>query len=405
MQIKQAIDDFAVEEILISPLASTGDHTVYRVVKRDVTTFQVQAHLASELGVGQSAVAFAALKDRRANVVQYLSVPGSMPAAVEGPGYRATLAGRMDRPLRPTDLAGNRFSLMIRDLTPQQAAPLALRLSELQGSGLPNYFHHQRFGSYHPEDGFIGAHILARDSARAVRAYLAVTFPGDPGSVQRFKQVAQAHWGQWDVLMDAAPKPSNYRSLLTYLRDHPDDYVRALNLVPRGLLSLWLEAYQSYLWNCVVARYISGRLAAANSDPAAFIEIAGSSLPLYREAPVLDRVLLTMPHHRAVYGQGDLADAVQAVLDEKNVNLSDLKARILKSAYLARHSRAVLLFPETVRVVPPANDERFAGRLKIEVSFMLPPGSYATLVVECAWRTAANGGLLGLPCHAQGPIL
>ena len=68
----------------------------------------------------------------------------------------------------------------------------------------------------------------------------------------------------WDALFEAAPRPSNYRSVLTYLRDHPHptetDYRKALNLITRRLLSLYLAAYQSLLWNRVAARYLAARL-------------------------------------------------------------------------------------------------------------------------------------------------
>ena len=105
--------------------------------------------------------------------------------------------------------------------------------------GLPDYFGRQRFGSYAPGQGFVGKKILERDVEGALRAYLSQPFRGDPPSVRAFKSLAREHWGEWELLFEAAPRPSNPRSVLTFLKDHPTDFRKALNLVTPRLLSLW----------------------------------------------------------------------------------------------------------------------------------------------------------------------
>jgi tRNA pseudouridine13 synthase len=89
-----------------------------------------------------------------------------------------------------------------------------------------------------------------------------------------------------------------------------------------------------------------------------------------------------LPNHRAGYADPDLAAIVNKVLAEEGLTLGDLKARILKRAYLAKGQRALLLFPEEMSCSPPKDDDRFPERQKIVVSFTLPRGSYATLVLK-----------------------
>ena len=112
--------------------------------------------------------------------------------------------------------------------------------------GLPNYFDRQRFGSYAPGQGFRGKKILERDAEGALRAYLSQPFGGDPPEVR-------GHWGEWELLFEAAPPTC---AVCSFLKDHPTDFRKALNLVTPRLLSLWLSAYQSFLWNRAAGRHL-----------------------------------------------------------------------------------------------------------------------------------------------------
>ncbi|MBM3945455.1 MAG: tRNA pseudouridine(13) synthase TruD, partial [SAR202 cluster bacterium] len=63
------------------------------------------------------------------------------------------------------------------------------------------------------------------------------------------------------------------------------------------------------------------------------------------------------------------------VLKEEGLELDDLKARLLKRAYLPKANRRLLVFPSHVETVPSTPD-------RLVVKFNLPPGSYATLVLK-----------------------
>jgi tRNA pseudouridine13 synthase len=397
MRIKHNPSDFIVQEILgINPSAS-GEWTLYRVEKKNVTTLQVHTKIAATLKYPRSAIKFAGLKDRRAVATQYATIRGNPPRVINGNGFKAVYHGKLDRPLRSSDIANNRFSIVLRDLTPEQTKQITSRLTGLESIGLPNYFHHQRFGSYHPQEGFIGAHILNRDAERAIKNYLVIPFPVEPGRIKQFKKAAAANWGDWKTIFDLAPKPSNYRSILTFLCDHPTDFRRALNLAPRELLSLWLDAYQSYLWNRIVGFFIEN-CPQIDRKTLDWIEMVDKRFPIYRDLPdelINDwrHQIIPLPHPRSKYSPPDLARAVDTVLKEEKISQNDLKARILKKAYTSRHSRSMLLFPQDARAGEPEADECFSGQRKLDIHFTLPRGTYATLIIECAnitSLTAAN---------------
>lgn len=373
--------DFQVEEIVRLPRTGEGAYTLYAVHKAARTTLEVQVALAQALGCAPSAVHFPALKDRRAVALQYVSVPGEGPQEVRGRGWSARRVGRAGRPLRPSDLRGNRFGAVLRDLAAGEAARLRAGLEELAGRGLPNYFDEQRFGSYSPGGEWVGKLILRGQTEAALLAHLGQEMVGDPRRVQAFKAEVRARRGDWAGLLAAAPRPSNYRSVLVFLRDHPGDFRRALNLVTPRVLSLYLSAYQSLLWNRLVGRFLSAR-----TVPAAVLEIAGDTLPLCGRVPAeipatWREVQVPLPHHRAVY-TGPWAGLYEQVLAEEGLRPADLKARLLRRAYLGAGKRALLLFPQDVAASEAVADERFPGRQRMTVRFSLPPGCYGTLVLR-----------------------
>ena len=411
MRYKVQPEDFVVEEQMQLSLAPRGRFAVYRVRKRGVPTLSVQAQMARALGVGQLAVVVPALKDKDAVAVQHVAVRGTGPSRLAGRGFEAEFLGRSPRPLSPADIVANRFTLVLRDLSAGEVAHARDRLAQVAQFGLPNYFDQQRFGSLMPGEEPIGKRILRRDAEGALRAYLTQRFAGDPEPVRRFKAFARDHWGDWDALFDAAPRPSNFRSVLTYLRDHPTadpaerdtHYRKALNLINRRLLSLYLAAYQSLMWNRIAGRTLSARLGEVDAR----VEIAGERLPIYHELPPgFDRAIaIPLPHHRATYhprtpgspqsGDGDsppsggtgdgspsLSTIAAQVLAEEGLTLHDLKARVLKKAYLPGGNRALFLFPQDLSASPPEPDDRFRGQHKLTLTFILPRGSYATLVIK-----------------------
>ena len=396
MRTKVRPEDFVVEEKLAWAPAERagGPFTLYRVHKRATTTLAVQAEMAQRLGLRHADVVFPALKDKEAVATQHATVRGSGPAHVNGTGFSALRLGSCPRPLTPDDIRANRFTLVLRDLRPGEEARLCAQLEHIARHGLPNYFDQQRFGSLAGSAEHIAKTILRRDVEGALCAYLTQPLAGDPEPVRRFKRQAQARWEDWAALFEAAPRPSNYRSVLTYLRDHPTagldpaararHYRKALNLISPRLLSLYLAAYQAWLWNRIAARYLVALGLVRSPDAPPHIEVGGERLPLYRALPegFARDLAIPLPCHTARYEPLALEAAAQDVLAQEGLALADLKARILRRAYLSRGERLLLLFPADLGCGPPEADERFAGRHKMTVRFTLPRGSYATLILR-----------------------
>mgnify|MGYP000415728009 CR=1 FL=1 len=383
LPLKLAPEDFVVEEVLRAEPSRTGDFALYRATKRLMTTPDLQQQIASQLGLPPRAVVFPALKDRQAVTTQHFTIRGRAPLSLEGQGFSAYFIGRMARHLHPSDLLGNRFTVRLPSLPPAVAEAVAQRFSELEHAGLPNYFDEQRFGSRTRKGTFIGKAILQGDAETALRAYLAEPAPGDPPALRSFKAFAAQHWRDWPTLFQHAPR-SNHRSVLTFLKDHPRDFRKAVNLISPRLLPLMLAAYQSLLWNLVASGVLERRLEAAGLRTAR-IEIAGEPLVAYRRLPEalveeLRRLQIPLLHHRATFSDPLVEGVAGEVLAREGLALAQLKARLLRRAYLPRGDRPLLLFPQQTKAQLEESNE--SGKRDLRLSFFLPPGSYGTLVVK-----------------------
>ena len=148
--IRTQPDDFIVEERLGFEPSGAGEHAWLRLRKRGINTEYLARALARVAGLPARDVGYAGLKDRHAVSSQWFSVhlPGRTMQDWQGrlpDGVELLAATRHGRKLQKGALAGNHFTITVRDCVGDRAA-LSRRLVEIARDGVPNYFGEQRFG-------------------------------------------------------------------------------------------------------------------------------------------------------------------------------------------------------------------------------------------------------------------
>ena len=147
--LKREPEDFVVEEIPAYEPCGEGEHLFLWVEKRDLSAEQMHWLIARGLGISKNDVGIAGLKDRRAVTRQYVSVPAKCEPLIgelDAPDLRVLSATRHRNKLRTGHLRGNRFEILVRDVT-SDALPRALAIADvIRDRGFPNYYGEQRFG-------------------------------------------------------------------------------------------------------------------------------------------------------------------------------------------------------------------------------------------------------------------
>jgi tRNA pseudouridine13 synthase len=233
-----------------------GSFPLYRVQKRSIDTFHMAKEIAVEL---RCKVSYGGLKDKRAVAVQYVTPTSRRslrPAHIAKENYTAELVGYVAEPMSRARIAGNTFTVVLRDCCKDVGARVeeAMLLSEQEK--VPNYYGLQRFGTFGAGTHLIGRAIVKGEFEEAVRLLLEAPLPGDPEAGRAAREAMQAQ--KYDEGIKLLPAGRDVERLVaTELIHHPHGWVSALRRVPIRLRRLYVQAYQSYVFNRTLSRAIA----------------------------------------------------------------------------------------------------------------------------------------------------
>jgi len=386
MKVKASPEDFRVEEQSSLELSDRpGPYAVYRLEKRSWDTFDLLDVLARRLGVARRDVTVAGIKDRHGATSQLVAIRGlaGRPREVREENYVAVPVGWTDAPLSARSIAANRFRLVLRDMDRAEAGRCLENLATVRRDGLPNYFDEQRFGSARHGGGFMGKELFLGRRERALRLYFTPS-KHDDRRTREMKRCVLEHWGRWRECLPLAH--GDTAKVLERLVASPRAFRQALLALDRRFLVFVLNAYQSYLFNELLAgivrreslghgfairvlRYGVGEFVfPVELGDEARAALAGRDLPV--------------PGWDTAVDERDAREELDAVLAREGIGLADLRARQLPRISAHGVTRAAWMRLSDVVAGEPRDDERYPGKLALELSFTLPRGCYATLVTK-----------------------
>jgi tRNA pseudouridine13 synthase len=167
--LKHLNEDFIVTELPLQLPSGEGEHIWLDIEKNGANTAFVAQQLAQAAGVQEWDVGYAGLKDRYAITRQWFSIyfpKGEVPdlTQLQHPEFKVQSQSRHVKKLRPGDLQGNRFRIVLREVAgdPDAMKAIEANLKAVASHGVPNYFGAQRFGF---EGGNVeqGRAMLARE--------------------------------------------------------------------------------------------------------------------------------------------------------------------------------------------------------------------------------------------------
>ena len=258
-----------------------------------------------------------------------------------------------------------------------------MALAEVEAVGLPNYFDDQRFGSVGEPPEFVAKEMVLGHFERALWLALAAPYEFDRAGEQTREGTPARAMGrlaraQGSTSQGACAEPGRLP------RSPPTDFKGAVARLRPELQGLYLSAYQSYLWNRMLAAWLTRALA---STDRAEVELKLGRVPVPMRVPEerhteWERLSLPLPSAR-VKPEPDAAwlPLAEEVLAGEGLTLAELKIKGMQKPFFSKGDR-----PGCVRVHSLSHDagadELNVGRHKLMLRFDLPRGSYATMLVK-----------------------
>lgn len=392
MKIKGRPTDFRVQELLAEGvLRESGEHRIYLVTKRKLTSLEAARVLADLVGVGAGEVSMAGLKDRQGVTRQYMSVLGGRSVNLRRPELTIEDAGFAERALTSTDSRGNAFRVVVRDLGDLELERMRRGLAAVRAHGLPNYFAEQRFGNLRHGQGWIARDLMLGREEEALKRLLCRVSQHDDDRARRFKSALFRHWGQWPACREIAGRFGAHHSLFDHLVDTPGDFAGAFRYVAVRTRLIHLYAYQSHVWNRVVTAALERTL-----PPHRRFTMRGIEGPLvFPKGPFPPEIGTSVPLAGAGLEGVDgprLRSLYASVLEEEGLDPRAFRIDGVPGFALKAEERELAVRPRALRVRPADADPERPGRRRAILEFELPRGAYATLVVRRLVGPSPSGG-------------
>jgi len=382
--IKETPEDFKVTEIPLYLPCGEGEHAYVEIEKSGLTTLEAIRRIARSLGISERDIGYAGLKDSRGITRQTLSIPRvetERLLALSLQGITILSANRHRNKLKPGHLAGNRFSIRVRGIEKDALEKAAAILAVLCERGVPNYFGSQRYGglgnSHH-----IGRAILRGDFKGAIDAIM-----GDPAMVrdEHWRQAVETyHRGDLAGSLEHFPGHCRTeREILHRLIKRPEAFERALDAVTPRLKKLYLSAYQSSLFDRVLAQRLNtfdlveeGDLAYRHDNGACFL-VEDSDAENKRAQEFEISPSGPMFGCKMKLPEGNPREIEEKLLQEESLTLAEFN---LPGGLRMEGERRPLRVP--IQSLSTAMDDD-----GLILSFSLPRGVYATTVLREIMKT------------------
>ena len=395
-RLRKAPEDFVVDEIsILPPPFPDGKFVIAKVWHRNWEANRLVRRLGSNLHIGRSRVGFAGTKDGRSLATQLMSFNAPIDAvkSLEIPDVRITDAYTARRMISIGDLVGNKFLIRVTDIsqgTDIEGICKAVKERLDPIGGFPNFFGIQRFGSVRSITHLIGKDLVRGDIEGAVMRYVANPLEDDSEAndarrvLQETKDFARA--------LDEYPMKLTFeRMMIGHLKDNPGDYLGALRTLPYNLLTMFVHAYQSYLFNRTLSERI--RRGMSIEEP----EVGDVILPLSKNnVPDHDSTILVTKDNldkavrnarerkafvsgliygsESVFAEGRMGEIEKKIIESENLKRLDFQIVGLREAS-SKGTRRELLSPYKDLSIKADKDEA-------TFRFTLNKGCYATVLLR-----------------------
>ncbi|WP_061249145.1 tRNA pseudouridine(13) synthase TruD [Leptospira alstonii] len=386
--LKQNPEDFQVEEILRPNfIQRTGKWAVFRLQKSGWNTLDALLRISKESKVSLPEIGYAGKKDRHATTTQYISCqkPLKIPKELMNV-LQLEKVGFSEKSLSPEVNAGNRFILVLRNLLEKEIESIRNNFEKIFQNGFINYYDSQRFSRYHPEFRLPIFPYLKGDAETCLKLLLTDAYPGEKKQARDRKKNLQTAWGNWpqcEKLSGSKLESRIFSNLKREKNPTQKTYSDLIHRFPEEELLMLVSSMQSLIWNqfvseLLISEELSGVWIKTKTGPLFFPgESSVGSFPFSRN--------LTVPGspgiHKLEYSKNEMRILAEVLayngLGETVFDHSPF-ARIKMNSF----ERKIKVIPENFQMTDFEEDDLHPGKKKVRISFQLPSGVYATMLIK-----------------------
>jgi len=423
--IRENVEDFVVQEVLVDGSiaqieasescpnrqvlgcsVAKNRYMLCIMVKRNWDTLVAVKNIANQLGINSRQIHIAGIKDAKALTAQHITIEAASAEQVRKTHVKdieIRPLGYVYNRLSAYYLWGNSFHIRIKAVNHPKTVikkRITKTLKELQAiGGIPNFFGHQRFGTTRPITHIVGKAIIKKDLEKAAMLFLAKPSAHEHPSSRQAREQLRAT-GNIERGLKDFPKQLRYeRSMLKHLVKHSDDFAGAFRTLPFKLQEMFIQAYESYLFNEFLSRRIALGLPlnlAEVGDYVIAIERSGLPVPtIYKtvtsekQAEISNliqtgklRLAIPLIGFKQNPSEGVQGEIERRILEEEEVSPADFRIAAMPEVSTKGTLRAAITPINNFSADEITPDANIPCRYEAKAAFMLHRGSYATILLR-----------------------
>lgn len=401
-KLRSLPEDFIVKEIFLYPnRKENGLFTIAEISSRNWETNTLVREMSKRLHISRRRISFAGTKDKRACSTQLMSfynIPEDKLSHIKIKDMTIENIYSSDRPIKIGELYGNKFEVTVRSINrnikPKKVQNIATYLEK--HCGFPNFYGVQRFGIMRPVTHIIGKHIINGDFEKAVMSYIANPMAGENEDTYKLRDDLEKSY-DFSKALQSYPNSLNFeKAILNKLVTEPEDFVDALKELPKNLLTMFVSAYQSYLFNRILSERIRKNIPLNKAIAGDIVLPVRKNVVDYKgimvTESIIEKVNRQVSKNKAfvsgllvgsdsIFSEGEMGEIEHKIVEKGKIDYRDFI--IPEIPYLSSSgSRRSLLALLNKMDWKLDNDELNDGKQALILKFELQKGCYATSLLR-----------------------
>jgi len=305
--------------------------------------------------------------------------------------------------LSPYYLLGNNFTIKIKAInrsesTVEKRITATARALDATG-GMPNFFGHQRFGTTRPVTHLVGKAIIGGNFEGAAMLFLAKSSVHEHPSSRQARTELQSTRDFKQALQNFPKQLRFERLMLRHLAENPEDFVGAFRRLPVKLQALFVQAYQSFLFNRFLSERVKNGFSLGRAEVGDYVvNVERSGLPMFHTAKFADsenvaevnklvdagrmRVALPLIGTKQKLSQEVMGQIERQILEEEGIQTGNFRVNAIRDMSRGGGLRAVVTPVKGFKLRSVSACTASQRAYQADLSFMLLKGSYATVFLR-----------------------